>query len=227
MSSISGVGGGSAWMTQDMRGMHKMPPPNVTEMADKVFSRLDSSGKGYIDQADLQAATQQLTSAAASQDASSDVGKLFSALDPDSSGQVSKQEFSDSLQKMADQLDQQRQSSRMENAIAEAGLGGQAGAAGAQGMGGGSKPSNGVRSFEAADLNQDGKVSAEEARAYQQTQASQSMEQAGGSTSNQAGTAATDSSLSPAQVLMQVSRLFQAYVVNHDSGSQASLSVSA
>lgn len=227
MSSISGVGGGSSWMTQDMRGMQKRQPPSVTEMADQVFSQLDSSGKGYIDKADLQAATQQLTSASASGKASSSVDQLFTALDPDSSGQVSKQEFSDSLQKMADQLDQQRQGSRMESAIAEAGLGGQPGAAGAQGMGSGSKPASGVQAFEPADTNQDGKVSAAEELAYQQTQASQATTPPGSSASNNAGTATTDSSLSPAQVLMQVSRLFQAYVANHGSGSNSSLSVSA
>jgi len=261
--------------------MHKGKHASASEMADQAFSALDTSGKGYIDKADLQAMTQKLgtsstSSTSQSSDSASGVDKLFSALDADGSGQVTKQEFTDTLQKIADQLDQQRHSSKMQNAISQAGLDGQQGPGGAQGMGGpGGMPppggargpkgdgdgdgdgggmtkeqmssklsetgssdsklssllSNTLKNFEAADSNQDGKVSADEAMAYQKAHESQSATQSGSTTtgaSNGTATASNSSGLSSAQVVMQVSRLFEAYIANNSTSSSASsLSVSA
>jgi len=274
MSSISSIGSSStAWATQGMQGMHKNKRPSATEMADQAFSALDSSGKGYIDKADLQTMVQKLgtsstSSTSQASNSTSGVDKLFSALDADGSGQVTKQEFTDAMQKIADQLDQQRHSSKMQNAISQAGLDGAQGMGGPGGPGGMPPPggaggpkgdgdgdggmtkeqmtsklsetgssdsqlssllSNTLKNFEAADSNQDGKVSADEAMAYQKAHPSESETQTGSSTGNSSGaTAANSSGLSSAQVVMQVSRLFEAYIANNsDSASASSLSVSA
>lgn len=265
MSSISGIGSSSSsWAAmQDMRGLHKAKQANLNEMASQAFSALDGGGKGYIDKADLQGLN--ISSTSQSSDGSSGVDKLFSALDADGSGQVTKEEFTDSLQKIADQLDQQRQSSKMQDAIAQAGLNGQQGPGGAQGQGGGMPPppppeggdagmtkdqmssklsevgssdsqlssllTNTLKNFEAADTNQDGKVSAQEALAYQkkssesstssETQAQTQTDQGTSSSANPA------SGTTSAQVARQVAQLFQAYMGSQIAAAGGSIAVSA
>jgi Ca2+-binding EF-hand superfamily protein len=149
--------------------MNGMQRPDPSKMADSLFSKLDTKGQGYIEKSDLQGAFDQVSAKRASDNMPS-VDDVFKTLDGDGDGKVTKQEMSDSVQKLADQLDSQYQDMRMR------GKGG--------GMGGMSKSdissmadsasgsaaqvlSNLAQNFDAADTNQDGKISAQEAMAFQ------------------------------------------------------------
>ena len=257
MGSISGIGGASG-MAASLYGMQGAKRQNPTDMANQLFSKIDTAGKGSIEKTDLQAALAKASSGSTAVSATSNVDELFSAFDTDGSGKVTKQEFTDSLQKLSDQLEQQQQSRRIQDAVAQAGLGG------AQGAGGGMPPppppsagdeagmskeqmssklsevgssdsqlssllSNTLKNFEAADANQDGKVSAQEALAYQKAnegsaaaaQTQTQNEQATGSTSTESA------NTTPAQMMRQVAQLFQAYMGSQIAAASGSISVSA
>lgn len=193
--------------------------PDPSQMASKLFSKLDTKGQGYIEESDLQSAFSQVFSATGSSTASSEASSLFSALDSDSNGQVTESEFSSSVQKLAEALDNQAFGSRM--------AGGMGGAGGMGSMGGMPPPpppqeddggftkdelssqleeigstdserssliSSVVDNFEAADANGDGKVSRAEAMAYQQSSSAStsSATSTSASTSSSASGSSTD-----------------------------------
>ena len=228
-SAIGGIGGYSSAM---MQGMGRMQRQDPSKMAADLFSKLDTSGKGYIEKADLQTAFQNVpTSSGTSAD------DVFASLDGDSDGKVTQQEMSDSIKKLSDALESQFQSLRMNGGGGMGGMGGMGGGMGAgMGMhksGDGmtqedltsqlasisntdsnrtSMLSSLIDNFDQADTDSDGKVSFEEARAYKQSSQ---------------GTAATANTSSEAQVLMQIMSLAQAYGLGANAASSAGLSVTA
>jgi hypothetical protein len=250
MSSIGAIGGNSSMMMQGMRGMKR---PDPAEMAESLFAKLDTSGQGYIQKSDLQAAFDKVSSTSSS----SNVDELFSQLDSDSDGKVTQQEFSATLKQVAEQLDNQFMSMRMN--------GGMPGGGGMGGMGGMPPPPPGgaddagftkdelssqleeigssdnkrssliasiIENFDAADTDGDGKVSFIEAMAFDQANAATassgtSATGASGDGSTAAATSAADDL--NAKVMLQIMRLMHAYNIGDDSGSAASsrLSVSA
>ncbi len=106
MSSIGSIGSASGMLA--MQGMHRRPDPS--QMAAQLFSKLDSTNQGYLQKTDLENAFSSISS-------TTDVEALFTRLDSDSDGKLTKQEFSDSLTKLAEQLDQQFQGMRMQQAM--------------------------------------------------------------------------------------------------------------
>jgi len=155
-STIGGAGGCSSAM---MGGMNGMQRPDPSKMADKLFSKLDTKGQGYIEKSDLQSAFDQVLSKTPS------VDDIFKALDGDGDGKVTKQEMSGSVQKLADQLIGQLQSMRMsgKGGMSESDIGSMAESA----TGSASQMLNDLaRNFDAADTNQDGNISAQELMAY-------------------------------------------------------------
>lgn len=82
-----------------------LPRPDADQMAADLLNRLDSSSKGYVELADLQAALNESSATEAS--SNSDASALFAALDSDSDGKVNQQELSDSLRKLGEQLEMQ------------------------------------------------------------------------------------------------------------------------
>lgn len=101
--AISGVGSGSnAWTVQR---------PDATKIANDLFAKVDTTNQGYIDKASLQSA---LGSNAA--DSASDVDKLFSQIDSNSDGKITKQELTDGVKQLSDALDAQFDSSRIARA---------------------------------------------------------------------------------------------------------------
>lgn len=147
--------------------------PDPSKMADKLFSKLDVNGQGYIEKSDLQSAFDRLASKSSSGNTPS-VDDVFKALDIDGDGKLTKQEMSDGVAKLAEQFDSQFQSMRMR------GKGG-----GMRGMGGEGMSKSEIDSmaesatgsaaqmlnamdqkYDAADTNQDGTISAQEAMAY-------------------------------------------------------------
>lgn len=82
-----------------------------------LFSKIDTSNKGYIEESDLESAFSSLVSDSSSTSSTSDVSSLFSQLDTDSDGKVTESEFSTSLSNLASALDDQYNQSRMEGAM--------------------------------------------------------------------------------------------------------------
>jgi Ca2+-binding EF-hand superfamily protein len=208
-----------------MQGMRPMRRPDPAEMAENLFSKLDTTGQGYIEKSDLQSAFDSISTG-------TDVDSLFTQLDTDSDGKVTKDEFSSNLSKLTEQFDQQFQDMRMEAAM--------------QGMGGMPPPpppaddegftkeeltaqleeigstdsqrssliSSVIENFAAADTNSDGKVSFQEAMAYQESS---------GSASTNTATATASSEDAESQLMLQIMRLMQAYGIGGEDDNSASL----
>lgn len=232
MSTISGISSSSfATMQASMRQR-----PDPAQMAAELFAKLDTSGQGYIQQSDLEAALSSVSSAtsASSTAASGSADALFAQLDGDSDGKVTQQEFSDGLQKLAEQLDGQFNSMRMggmpppppPGASDDAGFTQDELTAMASELAStDSKRSTLMNAlaanFDSADANGDGKVSASEAMAYDR------QNQVSATDSSAASGAASSGNDLTAQVMRQVMQLMQAYGIGQDGASAAStLSIS-
>ena len=232
-------------------GMHR---PDPSQMANKLFSKLDTKNQGYIEKSDLQSAFSQIASGSSD---STSVDDVFSQLDSNSDGKVTKDEFSTTLKKLADELDSQFNSMRMSGAGGKAGAGGmppppppQDGQGGQGGDDAGftkdeltsqlkdigssdskrsSLISKIVSNFDKADTDGDGKVSLKEAMAYDQsTQSSATTPTSADSTGS---TSSASKSSSEAQVMMKIMQLMQAYggfgQEQNQSGLSGLLSTSA
>jgi Ca2+-binding EF-hand superfamily protein len=212
-------------------------------MASLLFSRLDTKNQGYIEKSDLASAFNNIASQKSDSTSSDDV---FAALDGDSDGKVTENELSSVLAKLQEQLDSQFHQSRMQ------GMGGHGGPQGMAGMSPPPPPgddagftkdelteqlqsadssdsartsllSKVVENFEAADSNSDGKVSFQEAMAYDQANSSSAGSDSASSTQS---TADSDG----AKIMMKIMQLMHAYGGNPDSASSGLanlLSVSA
>jgi Ca2+-binding EF-hand superfamily protein len=194
-------------------------PSNASQIASSLFSKLDTKSQGFIEKSDLQAAFSKLDSSSSSSDTSS-VDEIFSSLDSDQDGKITKSEMTTGIENLVGQLNSQLNSSRVQNGMPPP------------------PPPEGydqgftkdelssissettdtkladlmtklASNFEAADTNQDGKVSAQEAKAYEQQ--------------SQASTSSASSSNNEANVLMKIAQLLQAY---SSSSSDASSSIS-
>lgn len=240
MSGVSGIGGNNRMMMQGMGGMKR---PDPTQMADKLFSKLDSSGQGYIQKSDLQAAFDKISSSSSSPSSSgtlSSVDDLFSKLDTNSDGKVTKQEFSDILKKIADQLDNQFMSMRMSGGMQGGGMSGMMGMPPGGDSGGltkdqltsmsnniGSSDSTAsssikslVNNFDKVDTDGDGKVSLKEAMAYNKKMASSDSVSSSSSIST---TSSTSGNNLNAKILSQITKLMQAYGIGSDQSSQSGI----
>jgi len=143
-----------------------MQRPDPSKMVDNLFAKLDTKGQGYIEKSDFQGAFDQVSSKTPS------VDDVFNALDNNDDGKITKQEMSDSVQKLADQLVSQLQSMRMSGKMGgmdSAGMSkGDISGMAESATGSASQMLNDlVQNFDAADANQDGNISAQELMAYQ------------------------------------------------------------
>jgi hypothetical protein len=159
---------------------------STSQIASSLFSKLDTKSQGYIEKADLETAFSSISS----DSDSTSVDDLFTALDSDSDGKVTEDEMSSGLDTLMSQLNSQFDSMRMQG--------------GGQGMPPPPPPpSEGEdegytqdeltsiaastddsqlaslmteisENFEAADTNQDGKVTGQEAMAYKDSSSSSS-----------------------------------------------------
>lgn len=234
MSSIGSIGSSASAMMQGMRGTSR---PDSKQMADEIFSTLDTKGTGYIELSTLQ----DMADSAGNTD-SLDVEGLFSQLDGDSDGKVTKDEFSSAFNQVAEQLNSQFDSMRMQEAMG--GMGGMGGMPPPPPDGAGDEgftqdeltaqleqvgDSDSTRSalitsvlenFDTADTDGDGKVSLEEAMA---------LEQDSSSSANTASTTNTDSTGSASsdddtqlKVVMQTLKLMQTYMLDSNQQQTAS-----
>lgn len=193
MVGIGTIIGIAASVFQAVQAMNRPDP--ATQKADQLFSQLDASGKGAIDNADLQSAFDKIAA-----QASLKSDQLFNKLDADSDGKVTQSEFSSSINKLAEQLDQHYMRLRMQgehNGNAGFSRDELAGLSGTL-----------AGNFDSADTNGDGKISIREARQF-----------------NQANLANTANSATPGgdgqnvELMLQVMRLMQAYGTSGTPGN--------
>ncbi len=233
MSSVSGISSSSYVASySDSSATNRRQRPDPAKMAEDLFSKLDTSGKGYIQASDLESALAGLTSTSYTQSASD----IFSQLDSDSDGKVTKDELSTSIKKMAEELDSQFNQMRMQGGMpppppssaqgSDSGftkdeLSSQLSEIGSSDSERSSLISKVVENFDKADTNSDGKISFQEAVAFDQsTKTSSSTDSSSTSTSSDSPTttAKTD-----AQVFRQLMELLRTYGNNAQS-DQSTLS---
>ena len=144
-----------------------------------LFSKIDTTSKGYIEESDLASAFSSITSTSSEDSSASDV---FTQLDSDSDGKVTESEFSSGIQKLAEALDSQANQTRMEGAMpppppppteasSDSGftadeLSEQLSEIGDSDSARSTLISSVLENFDAADTNSDGKVSNSEAMSY-------------------------------------------------------------
>lgn len=208
---------------------------STEEMAAELFSKLDTSSKGYIEQSDLESALSSLSSSSSSSSSTEGVSasEVFSQLDADGDGKVTEDEFASGLQTLAESLDTQYNQSRMlggmppppppgdDEGFTKDELTSQLSEIGSTDSTRSSLISSIVENFDTADTNQDGKVSFQEAMAYD------SSSKTGTSTSSisTASTSTTtdtqsDSQVADARIFRQIMELMRAY---GDSDSSAAV----
>ncbi|MDD4905733.1 MAG: EF-hand domain-containing protein [Methylobacter tundripaludum] len=161
--SISSINSSSSAM---MSGAMKRPDP--AKMAEDLFSKLDTTGKGYIEKSDLQTALGNVSQSGSSSSSTS-ADDMFSKMDSDGNGKVTKEEMSATIQKIASELDGQSPRMRMQGDMPPPPPPG--GAQGAK-KSSSTDSSSSNQDIEPADANEDGTVSAKEAQAYAISQAS-------------------------------------------------------
>lgn len=116
MSSISSVNGSGGGFSMMMSGMKR---PDPSKMADNLFSKLDTTNKGYLEKSDLQSALSQLSGSDSSNSSSSSttVDEIFKKLDSNSDNKITKDEMSSGMKKLADALDSQFNEMRMNGTL--------------------------------------------------------------------------------------------------------------
>lgn len=196
----------------------------LQSLTSTVFNRLDSKQTGAIDSEDLQAAF------------NTDTSELFTTLDSDGDGSITQTEFSDGIQTLVDALQSQLQSSRLQSSDSEGmGMMPPPPPPPMQGTDEGftqeeltsmsaeiadsdsrmsTLMSNLASNFDSADTDGNGRISHDEAMAFDQSQQTASTD----STTTDSDSSVTDN----AQLLAQLVQLLQNYGVAEQSTTSLS-----
>lgn len=223
MTTVSGISSYSSASTySDVSSTQRRHRPDPAKMAEDLFSKLDTTGKGYINESDLSTALSSLSSSSStsSSTSSTSASDLFSQLDSNGDGKVTESELSTSLQKLAESLDSQFDQMRMQGGMPpppppsdssssssnDSGftkdqLTSQLSEIGSTDSKRSTLISNIIQNFDKADTDGDGKVSFKEAMAYDKanstsstSSSSTSSSSTSSSSSNSTGTTSTSSS---------------------------------
>lgn len=232
MSSVSGISTSSIASLYSEQTAQRRQKPDAATMAEDLFAKLDTSGKGYIEQSDLTSALSSTSST--STEGTASASEIFSQLDSDGDGKVTQDELKTSMQKLAESLDDQFDAMRMQAGMppppppseSDAGfteeeLTDQLAEIGSTDSARSSLISNVVNNFDAADTNEDGKVSFQEAIAYDKANPTSSSSSTTDSTSSTDSATSTTSVASSdktdAQVFRQLMELLRTYGEADDS----------
>lgn len=252
MSSIGSISSSVSYMGYADSLRRQAPDPS--KIADTIFSKLDSKGQGFLEVSDLQSALTNLSSSGSSTTISTDANQpdasdLFKKLDGNGDGKLTKSEFSDGLKALAQQFESQFNSSRTSYADGVQGgqrppgpppgvesgglnksqLSGLASQVAQSDSKAGSDLNSVAQNFDAADTNQDGKVSLQETLAYLDKQAeAKSANSVSGTekTDNSASSTSSDSTSAASKtnndsaIFKQVLQLLQAYADPFQLGGQ-------
>lgn len=197
MSSISSSTGSYPAATMPgMGGARGMRPrPEASDVAQQIFSKLDTDKQGYLEASDFTSAISQLS--AQQQQASGE--QVFSSLDSDSDGKLTQDELTTGIQALQDQLDSQFNAMRVQQGMGS--MGGMPPPGGGHGGHGGHDKDKGLDqsqlsemassaaeagdsqaasmfsqladNFDQADADGDGKVTFSESVAYREQQQQQ------------------------------------------------------
>ena len=231
MSSVSGISTSSIASLYSEQTSQRRQKPDAATMAEDLFAKLDTSGKGYIEQSDLTSALSSTSST--STEGTASASEIFSQLDSDGDGKVTQDELKTSMQKLAESLDSQFDEMRMQAGMppppppaeSDAGfteeeLTDQLAEIGSTDSARASLISNVVNNFDAADTNEDGKVSFQEAIAYDKANpasSSSSTESTNSTDSTSSATSVASSDTTDAQVFRQLMDLLRTYGSADDS----------
>lgn len=232
MSSVSGISTSSIASLYSEQTAQRRQKPDAATMAEDLFAKLDTSGKGYIEQSDLTSALSSTSST--STEGTASASEIFSQLDSDGDGKVTQDELKTSIQKLAESLDSQFDEMRMQGGMppppppgeddagfTEEELIDQLAEIGGTDSSRASLISNVVNNFDAADTNEDGKVSFQEAIAYDKANPTSSSSSTTDSTSSTDSATSTTSVASSdktdAQVFRQLMELLRTYGDADDS----------
>jgi len=103
--AIGGVSS-SSWTT--------IQRPDASKIASDLFAKVDTKNQGYVDKAELQATLEQASNGQSG--TSTELGQFLSKIDADNDGKITKQELTDGVKQLADQLDAQFDSARVSRA---------------------------------------------------------------------------------------------------------------
>ena len=232
MSSVSSISTSSIASLYSEQTSQRRQKPDAATMAEDLFAKLDTSGKGYIEQSDLTSALSSTSST--STEGTASASEIFSQLDSDGDGKVTQDELKTSMQKLAESLDSQFDEMRMQGGMppppppgeddagfTEEELIDQLAEIGGTDSSRASLISNVVNNFDAADTNEDGKVSFQEAIAYDKANPTSSSSAATDSTSSTdsttSATSVASSDKTDAQVFRQLMELLRTYGESDDS----------
>ena len=199
MSISSSSSAASAMMFSRTGGARQRP--DASQMADDLFSKLDTQNKGYLESSDLASALGSNSSSTSSASAE----EVFKSLDSDSDGKLTKTELSDGLKKVQDQLENSFQAMRTK------GKGDMPPPPPPQGGNGDadsdtdSTSSSQSASYDPADTNKDGTVSATEALAYALSNSSSTSSSSDASTSS----SSTDTTASNTDITNALASMMQ------------------
>ncbi|PUB72270.1 MAG: hypothetical protein DBP03_17950 [gamma proteobacterium symbiont of Ctena orbiculata] len=240
MNGISGIGG----MNQ-MQAFPGTRRPYPEEMAQQLFSRLDASDQGYIEKSDLLSALETVSSVTDASDLSRDdsaLDELFTQLDSDGDGKVTEEEFTDSMVRIDQQINDLFSQMRMNEAktgmappppppppegmndtedlgFTKEELQAQLKEIGSSDEKRSTLIENIIANFEEADSDGDGRVNLNEATAFDQS-GSEATESSSTSTAGN-----NDMELSE-KVMLQIVRLMQSYNLGSDAETEAASSLS-
>jgi Ca2+-binding EF-hand superfamily protein len=234
--SISSIGSANSYITSYQGiGGQRANRPDPAQAVENLFSKLDTGNKGYLEKSDLVSAFEQIDSGKAS--AGTSVDDVFSTLDSDSDGKVTKEEMTSGLRKLSEELDSQYNVMRTSGMDGMSGMQGKPPPPPPQGgdqgltqeeMSGIAETtsdsilaelmSNIASNFEAADADGDGKVTYEEAMAYQAEQGGTSSSSSS-STSTTAASTQSQSSDNDAAVMRRILDLMRAYATDESDSA--------
>ncbi|MES9969588.1 MAG: EF-hand domain-containing protein [Candidatus Thiodiazotropha sp.] len=240
MNGISGAGMG---MMQTMFGYNR---PDPAQVAQRLFTEIDTAGQGYIEKSDLAAAYENTGSTTSTSGDDSDIVELFNQLDSNDDGKITEQEFTDSFMRIDEQITNIMSQMRANEAMgmmppppppppsdADTGemdvgftleqLTAQLEEIGTSDPRRAELIANIIDNFDEADSDGDGKVSFAEAMSFDQG----GTASGGATTSDETLLSSVESSQDLNQkVMLQLTRLLQAYGVDQQSSSEYAVSIS-
>lgn len=199
--AIGAVIGIISAVVQAVRALSPPETQRPQQAADRLFDKLNEMGQGTIGSAEMQTAFEKIKT-----DATGRADKLFTKLDADGDGRLTKNEFSDSINQLAEQLDQHYMRIRLHG---EGGMPQPPGHLGFTKEELTAQITGIVSNFDKADTNGDGRVSLQEAKAMAQS----------GASATASPLAATSSQ--NVELMLQVVRLMQAYGIVGGSTASA------
>ncbi|NLC23196.1 EF-hand domain-containing protein [Oxalobacter vibrioformis] len=202
---------------------------SISSWNSSLFSKLDTQDKGYLEKSDLQSALESVTAVAGTA-SSENIDDIFSKIDSDADGKITENELGTALAQLAEELDNQFFQSRIERGMTgdmpppppPEGMGetdsagftleeltSQLEEIGSSDSKRSALISNIIENFEAADADGDGKVSMEEAQAYDKANST------------------TQAENDETKTAMNLLQLLRAYGIGEESSVSPMLSVTA